>query len=59
MDRIKTSEDIDHYRRRFFGAAAMTFAAAQSGADPSGIADDLACQASMDETAIFLIFKYR
>jgi pimeloyl-ACP methyl ester carboxylesterase len=32
MDKIKTSEDVDHQRRRFFGAAAMTFAAAQFGA---------------------------
>jgi pimeloyl-ACP methyl ester carboxylesterase len=31
MDNIKTPEDIDHLRRRFFGAAAMTFAAAQFG----------------------------
>jgi pimeloyl-ACP methyl ester carboxylesterase len=31
VDNIKTSEDIDHLRRRFFGAAAMTFAAAQFG----------------------------
>ena len=31
MDEIKTSEDIDHHRRRFFGAAAMTLAAAQFG----------------------------
>ena len=31
MDKIKTSEDIDHHRRRFFGAAAMTLAAAQFG----------------------------
>jgi|HubBroStandDraft_4_1064222.scaffolds.fasta_scaffold08439_3 pimeloyl-ACP methyl ester carboxylesterase len=31
MDAIKTSEDIDHQRRRFFGATAMTFAAAQLG----------------------------
>ena len=29
MDRIKTPENIDHHRRRFFGAAAMTFAATQ------------------------------
>jgi pimeloyl-ACP methyl ester carboxylesterase len=29
MDTIKTSEPIDHHRRRFFGAAAMTVAAAQ------------------------------
>ena len=31
MDKIKMSEDIDHHRRRFFGAAAMTVAAAQFG----------------------------
>jgi hypothetical protein len=31
MDKVKTPEDIDHHRRRFFGAAAMTFAAAQFG----------------------------
>jgi len=31
VDNIKTSEDIDHLRRRFFGAAAMTFAAAKLG----------------------------
>ena len=31
MDRIKASEGIDHHRRRFLGAAAMTFAAAQFG----------------------------
>jgi len=31
MDKIKTSEDVDHQRRRLFGAAAMTFAAAQFG----------------------------
>jgi pimeloyl-ACP methyl ester carboxylesterase len=31
MDKINMSEDIDHLRRRFFGAAAMTFAAAQFG----------------------------
>jgi pimeloyl-ACP methyl ester carboxylesterase len=31
MDKVKMSEDIDHRRRRFFGAAAMTFAAAQIG----------------------------
>ena len=31
MDKIKTSEDIDHHRRRLFGVAAMTFAAAQLG----------------------------
>jgi pimeloyl-ACP methyl ester carboxylesterase len=29
MDKIQMSEDIDHHRRRFFGAAAMTVAAAQ------------------------------
>lgn len=31
MEKIKTSEDIDHHRRYLFGAAAMTFAAAQLG----------------------------
>ena len=31
MDKIKTSEDIDRYRRRFLGATAMTLAAAQFG----------------------------
>jgi pimeloyl-ACP methyl ester carboxylesterase len=31
MDKIKTSEDVDHRRRRFFGAAAVTFAATQFG----------------------------
>jgi pimeloyl-ACP methyl ester carboxylesterase len=32
MDKIKTSEDVDHQRRRIVGAAAMTLAAAQFGA---------------------------
>jgi len=32
MDTMKMSEDIDHHRRRFFGRAAMTFAAAQFAA---------------------------
>jgi hypothetical protein len=31
VDNVKTSEDIDHHRRRFFGAAVMTFAVAQLG----------------------------
>jgi pimeloyl-ACP methyl ester carboxylesterase len=31
MDKIKAPEDIDQHRRRFFGAAAVTFAAAQFG----------------------------
>lgn len=31
MDTTKMFEDIDHYRRRFFGTAAMTIAAAQFG----------------------------
>jgi len=31
VDKVKTSEDIDHHRRRFFGAAVMTFAVAQLG----------------------------
>jgi pimeloyl-ACP methyl ester carboxylesterase len=42
MDMIKTSEEIDHHRRRLFGTAAATIAAAQLGmigsanAQPSG-----------------------
>jgi pimeloyl-ACP methyl ester carboxylesterase len=39
MDKIKMSEDIDHHRRHFFGAAAMTFAAAQLGMIGSATAD--------------------
>jgi pimeloyl-ACP methyl ester carboxylesterase len=31
VDKIKTSEEINHHRRRFFGTAAMTVAAAQLG----------------------------
>jgi pimeloyl-ACP methyl ester carboxylesterase len=31
MDMIKTFEEIDHHRRRFFGAAALTMAAAHLG----------------------------
>src|SRR5260370_536298 len=31
MDEIKTSETIDRQRRRFFGAAALTIAAAEFG----------------------------
>ena len=31
MDRIRTSDEIDHHRRRFFGTAAMTIAATQLG----------------------------
>jgi hypothetical protein len=31
MDTIKIADEIDHRRRRFFGAAAMTIAAAQFG----------------------------
>ena len=31
MDEIKTSETIDRQRRRFFGAAALTLAAAEFG----------------------------
>ena len=31
MDKIKASEEVDHQRRRFFGAAAVTLAAAQFG----------------------------
>jgi pimeloyl-ACP methyl ester carboxylesterase len=47
MDKIKTSEDVDHQRRRFFGAAAMTFAAAQFGA--IGSANAQAIKASAKE----------
>ena len=31
MRAIEMSEDINHHRRRFFGTAAMTIAAAQLG----------------------------
>ena len=31
MDKIKTSQDIDHRRRHFVGTAALTVAAAQLG----------------------------
>jgi pimeloyl-ACP methyl ester carboxylesterase len=31
MDRIRKADEIDHHRRRFFGTAAMTIAAAQLG----------------------------
>jgi nitrous oxide reductase len=31
MDTTKTSDDIDLHRRRFFGTAALTIAAAQLG----------------------------
>jgi pimeloyl-ACP methyl ester carboxylesterase len=47
MDNIKMSEDIDHHRRRFFGAAAMTFAAAQFGM--IGSANAQAIEASAKE----------
>ena len=47
MDNIKTPEDIDHLRRRFFGAAAMTFAAAQFGV--IGSANAQAVKASAKE----------
>jgi len=36
------SEDIDHHRRRFFGAAAMTIAAAQLGMTGSAVAQSTA-----------------
>ena len=39
MDKINTSEDIDHDRRLFFGAAAMTFAVAQLGTTSSARAE--------------------
>jgi pimeloyl-ACP methyl ester carboxylesterase len=47
MDKIKTPEDINHHRRRFFGAAAMTFAAAQFGM--IGSANAQAIEASAKE----------
>jgi predicted dienelactone hydrolase len=37
MDTFNTSEKIDQYRRRFFGTAVVTFAAAQVGL--MGVAD--------------------
>jgi len=39
MDTINRSEDIDHHRRLFFGAAATTFAAAQLGMVGSATAE--------------------
>jgi pimeloyl-ACP methyl ester carboxylesterase len=39
MERIKTLEGIDHRRRRFFGAAALTVAAAHLGAIGSAAAE--------------------
>jgi pimeloyl-ACP methyl ester carboxylesterase len=47
MDKIRMTEDIDHHRRRFFGAAAMTFAAAQFGM--IGSANAQAIKASQKE----------
>ena len=47
MDKIKTSEEVDSDRRRFFGAAAMTFAAAQLGV--IGSANAQAIKASQKE----------
>jgi pimeloyl-ACP methyl ester carboxylesterase len=38
MDTIKTPREIDHLRRRFFSAAAMTIAAAQLGMSGSAVA---------------------
>ncbi len=38
METIKIAEEIDHRRRRFFGAAAMTIAAAQLGMSGSAAA---------------------
>jgi pimeloyl-ACP methyl ester carboxylesterase len=39
MDALNTSEEIDHHRRKFFGAAAMTIAAAQLGVIGSAAAE--------------------
>ena len=47
MNKIKMSDDIDRERRRFFGAAAMTFAAAQFGI--LGSANAQAIEASAKE----------
>ena len=50
MNKIKTSADIDHLRRRFFGAIAMTFAAAQFGM--IGSANAQAIKASAKELPV-------
>ena len=47
MDTIKTSEQINQHRRRFFGTAAMTLAAAQFAL--SGSADAQAGKAKPAE----------
>jgi pimeloyl-ACP methyl ester carboxylesterase len=44
MDKIKTSDDIDHHRRRFFGTAALTIAAAQFGMIGSAGAQEKSAQ---------------
>jgi hypothetical protein len=38
VDTIKTCEEINHHRRRFFGTATMTIAATQFGAIGSATA---------------------
>ena len=50
MNKIKTSADIDHLRRRFFGAIAMTFAAARFGM--IGSANAQAIKASAKELPV-------
>ncbi|WP_353064992.1 hypothetical protein RBB77_04400 [Tunturibacter psychrotolerans] len=52
MGAIKTPEKIDHERRRFFGAVAMTIAAAQFG-----ILGFAAAQSSKANSAIVLAIK--
>jgi hypothetical protein len=44
MDKIITSEKIDQHRRLFFGAAAVTIAAAQLGMVGSAVAQTKAAQ---------------
>jgi pimeloyl-ACP methyl ester carboxylesterase len=50
MNKIKTSADIDHLRRRFFGAIAMTFGAARFGM--IGSANAQAIKASAKELPV-------
>ena len=47
MDAIRVSEDIDHPRRRFIGAAAMTLAAAQFGMGHSADAQTAATKSEL------------
>ena len=49
MDEIRIAEAIDHPRRRFFGAAAVTIAAAQFGMIRSSNAQKQSCPRSSRE----------